>query len=85
MTQPLNPTRSFSVQFRVDITGEAPKPKAKSKASLLLTLFALAVFAALIAFATAAVVSAPQPLASVAAVWNEVKPVLVLLLQVLAK
>jgi hypothetical protein len=69
----------------VDISGPAKKPKAKGKASFLLILFALAVFAALIAFATAAVVSAPQPLASVAAVWNEVKPVLVLLLQIFAK
>jgi len=85
MSQTLNPTTSFSVQIRVDISGPAKKPQAKGKPSFKLILFSLVVFAALIALGTAAVVKDPASLALVAIVWNEIKPVLVLLLQFFLK
>lgn len=85
MTQPSNPTRSFSVKFRVDISGPAKKPQAKGKPSFKPILLSLVVFAALISLGTAAVAKDPASFTLVTSVWNEVKPVLVLLLQYLLK
>lgn len=85
MTQTLNPTRSLLVQIRVDISGPAKKPQAKGKPSSKFFLFSLVVFATLIALGTAAIVRDPASFALVAIVWNEIKPVLVLLLQFLLK
>ncbi len=85
MNQPLNPTRSFLVQLRVDISGPAKKPQAKGKPSVELFLLTLVVFAALLALGTAAVVKDPASFSLVAIVWSEIKPVLVLLLWYLLK
>jgi hypothetical protein len=86
MTKNSNPTSvSFSVQIRVDITGPAEKPKAKGKAFLKFLVLSLLVFAASVFFGTAATASDFLSLELVKTVWQEIKPVLVLLLQVLLK
>jgi hypothetical protein len=85
MTTNSNLTRSFKVQFSVDITGPAKKPTGKGKPSFKLVVFSLAVFAALISLGTAAFVRDPSSFPTMVTVWTEIKPVLVLLLQFLLK
>jgi hypothetical protein len=85
MTSNSKLTNALSVQLRVDISGQAKKPKANGVAFLKLALLSLVAFAALISLATAALVNDPSQFAPVTAVWNEIKPVLVLLLLFLLK
>jgi hypothetical protein len=79
-----NTTHTIEVQIgkvRFYYKGSAKKPSGKGKPSFKIVLLTLVVFAVIVALGTAAFAGDHVSFTSVSTVWNEIKPILVLLLK----
>jgi len=82
-----NKTWKFKVQFgkafSCSYEGSAKKPTGDGKPSFKIVLLALVVLTVMVALGTAAVAKDPGSFAAVVSLWDEIKPVLLLLLELL--